>query len=170
MLPKANFTTDIKPGWEICETKKSSNECVPIALENNGIYYKLYFIYFNYTGSNIFHYFLSVLDILEDKEIRSWLENRRYPWTEILVAWKRSTKYRLNDINCQSNNFLEIFKNWPAYKHTNGYDLVNIRKSYPFFLLINRTFFADWNRFWCTVPIQTQNNLGLTIGKYFVIK
>ncbi|XP_055911273.1 uncharacterized protein LOC129945512 [Eupeodes corollae] len=59
----------------------------------------------------------------EIEETIAWLKHNNEPWSEVQKRWKKVARQRHRDIQ---NNSLNIFSEWPLFKHSLGHTLVEI--------------------------------------------
>lgn len=63
----------------------------------------------------------------EIEETIAWLKHNNEPWSEVQKRWKKVARQRHRDIQ---NNSLNIFSEWPLFKHSLGHTLVSFHNIY----------------------------------------
>lgn len=62
---------------------------------------------------------------MQGEENKLWLQLNNSPWSEVKSRWDSTFKLRRKEILDQNNNTAEILRQWPLYKHSDGFTLVS---------------------------------------------
>lgn len=74
-------------------------------------------------------YIMKLLYFMQNNEDNKlWLELNNSPWSDVQVKWKSTFKLRRKEILDKSNSTAVILKNWPLYRHSDGFNLVSKKK------------------------------------------